>query len=149
MPGDAAPATILVVDDEPPLLRLVGRVLKRQGFTVLSAANGDEAINLFDKHLDSIDAVLLDVLIPPNGVAEVMDHMTAARADLVVVLSSGDVPAPDVVERIKRHGGVFLRKPFLPKALLELLETRLESRRNPERTGASDEPVPGLEEEDL
>jgi DNA-binding response OmpR family regulator len=149
MPRDPAPATILVVDDEPPLLRLVTRVLERHGFRVLCASDCGDAIDLFDKHLDTIDAVLLDIVIPPRGGAEVMDHMVAARSDLVVVLSSGDSPEPELIARLKSHGGAFLRKPFLPKVLIELLETQLEARHRPRPDKGHNEPVPGLEHEEV
>ncbi len=149
MTGKAVSATILVIDDEPPLLRLVARVLERQDFTVLTASDGDEAIDLFDKHIDSIDGVLLDIFIPPNGVAEVMDHMVSARGDLVVILSSGDDPEPAIAEKLKSQGGAFLRKPYLPKAMLKLLETQLDAKRQSRRERGHDESVPGREQEDV
>lgn len=128
MNEDAAPATILVVDDEPSLLRLLTRVLERQGYTVLTASDGKQAIDLFDKHLEAIDGVLLDVVIPPNGIGEVLEHMVSARSDLAVIVSSGDTPGPAVSERLEAHGGAFLRKPFLPKAMLKLIESELQVR---------------------
>ena len=129
MTAEASDATILVVDDEPALLRLVVRVLERQRYTVLQAGAGDEAISLFDEHKDTIDGVVLDVVIPPNGVREVLDHMISERPDLMVILSSGDEPEDSLSARIREHGGVFLRKPFLPKALIELVESGLAARR--------------------
>jgi two-component system cell cycle sensor histidine kinase/response regulator CckA len=143
MNEDAAPATLLVVDDEPSLLRLLARVLERQGYTLLTASDGIEAIDLFDQHLAAIDGVILDVVIPPNGIGEVLEHMVSARSDLAVILSSGDVPDPAVSERLRKHGGVFLRKPFLPKALLHLVESELQARNRPESTGHS-EPESGV-----
>jgi DNA-binding NtrC family response regulator len=137
MNEDAAPATILVVDDEPSLLRLLTRVLERQGYTVLTASDGKQAIDLFDKHLEAIDGVLLDVVIPPNGIEEVLEHMVSARSDLAVIVSSGDTPDPAVSERLEAHGGVFLRKPFLPKAMLKLIESELHARHPAGHSGRS------------
>jgi len=137
MNEDAAPATILVVDDEPSLLRLLTRVLERQGYSVLTASDGNEAIDLFDRHLAAIDGVLLDVVIPPNGIGEVLEHMVSARSDLAVILSSGDAPDSAVSERLEKHGGVFLRKPFLPKALLHLVESELQSKHRAGAVGRS------------
>ena len=128
MNEDAAPATILVVDDEPALLRLLARVLEKPGYQVLTAADGNEAIDLFVKHSEMIDGVLLDVVIPPNGIGEVLEHMVAARGDLAVILSSGDAPDQALRERLEAYGGAFLRKPFLPKALLKLLESEIEAK---------------------
>ena len=130
MNEDATPATILVVDDEPSLLRLLTRVLERQGYTLLTASDGNQAIELFDKHLATIDGVILDVVIPPDGIGDVLMHMVSARSDLAVILSSGDVPDSAVSECLEAHGGVFLRKPFLPKALLKLVESELQARRS-------------------
>jgi DNA-binding NtrC family response regulator len=129
MNATASEATILIVDDEPALLRLVTRVLEREGYKTLSAKAGDEAIVTFDKHFEEIDGVILDIVIPPNGVEEVFDHMMAARPGLMVVFVSGDEPDYALAKKIQLHGGVFLRKPFLPTALLELVVQGLAARR--------------------
>ena len=131
MNATASEATILIVDDEPALLRLVSRVLERDGYTTLSAKAGDEAIVVFDKHRDEIDGVILDIVIPPNGVEEVFDHMMAARPGLGVgvVFVSGDEPEYALAEKMQLHGGVFLRKPFLPTALVKLVVQGLAARR--------------------
>ena len=137
MNEDAAPATILVVDDEPSLLRLLTRVLERQGYTVLTASDGNQAIDVFDEHLDAIDGVVLDVVIPPNGIGEVLEHMVSARSDLAVILSSGDIPGLAESERLEAHGGAFLRKPFLPKAMLKLIESELQAKHPAGHAGRS------------
>jgi two-component system cell cycle sensor histidine kinase/response regulator CckA len=131
MNATASEATILIVDDEPALLRLVTRVLEREGYRTLSAKAGDEAIVTFDKHRDEIDGVILDIVIPPNGVEEVFDHMMAARPGLGVgvVFVSGDEPEYALAEKMQLHGGVFLRKPFLPTALVKLVVQGLAARR--------------------
>ena len=54
--------------------------------------------------------------------------MVSARPNLVVILSSGDTPDDSIAERVQRHGGVFLRKPFLPNDLIELIESGLANR---------------------
>lgn len=133
MNEDAAPATLLVVDDEPSLLRLLTRVLERQGYILLTASDGNQAIDLFDKHLETIDGVVLDVVIPPNGIGEVLQHMVSARSDLAVILSSGDAPDPALSACLETHGGAFLRKPFLPKALLQLVESELRAKHSVRR----------------
>lgn len=122
------PATILVVDDEPALLRVVVTVLERQGYTVLSASAGDEAIKLFDERSDEIDGVVLDVVIPPDGVEAVLAHMLAVRPDLMVIVSSGDTLVAPLSERMREQGGVFLRKPFVPDQLLDALKSGLAGR---------------------
>jgi len=120
--GDDDAVTVLLVDDEPQLLRLVGRVLERAGFTVLSARDGREALEVFEAHRDEIDLAILDVLVPPNGIEEVLRVMLAQREDLRVILASGDELSDSLRELLRGAGGAFLRKPFVPKGLLRVIE---------------------------
>jgi len=124
----SAPATILVVDDETALLRLLARVLERVGHRVLTAADGLDAIAVFNEHRSGIDALILDVNIPPDGIHDVMLHMMGARADLALILFSGDILESPVLETMESHGGTFLRKPFAPKKLVNLVESKLRER---------------------
>ena len=110
--------TILIVDDEPPLLRLLIRVLEREGLRVLSAQDGEAAVELFAEHADEIDVLVLDVIIPPKGAAQVLDAVLERKPDLALVLTSGDRLEPDLRQRLQERGGVFLHKPFLPRLLL-------------------------------
>ena len=121
---------ILVVDDEPQLLRLLGRVLERSGYHVLSAKDGDEALAVFEKSSDEIDVAVLDVLIPPQGVGEILPVMLSGRAELGVVLVSGDLLDDVVREQLDACRGTFLRKPFAPGALLRAVREVASSARN-------------------
>ena len=111
--------TILIVDDEPQLLRLLVRVLERGGFEVLSAESGDSALEQIEARGKDIAAVVLDVLIPPRGAAEVLDRLALLAPEAGVVLVSGDEPEDPLRDRVDGSGGTFLRKPFLPERLLE------------------------------
>jgi len=112
-------ATVLIVDDEPQLLRLLVRVFEREGFTVLSAETGDKAMDLFSAHAARIDALVLDVIIPPRGATEVLEAVVEQRAGVGVVLTSGDHPPEAITATLDQCGGRFLRKPFLPRALVD------------------------------
>jgi DNA-binding response OmpR family regulator len=113
--SDSQP-TVLVVDDEPQLLRLLVRVLQKRGFEVFAAETVTEGFELFEAHADEIDAVVLDVMIPPAGADPLLSRIRAVREDVGVVLASGDDPAPELAVRLEALGGVFLRKPFSPNA---------------------------------
>ncbi len=109
---------ILVVDDELQLLQLLVRVLERAGHRVLSATDGEEAIAVFrDRHRE-IGLTVLDVIIPPDGVDGVLTSMLELRADLKVIMTSGDELPDELRDRLSACGGVFLRKPFGPKAVV-------------------------------
>lgn len=107
--------TILLADDEPQLLRLLRRVLEREGYRVLTAEDGDEAVALFEKHADEIDLLVLDVIIPPGGAGAVLDLVLEQRPDLQLILVSGDLLDPALRARLEETGGLFVRKPFLPR----------------------------------
>lgn len=121
MAPDTPRGTILIVDDEAPLLRLISRVLEREGYDTLTAADGDEAKQRLDAHAADLHAVILDVFIPPNGVDEVVDHLTKLCPDVPTIFASGDMPEPQLAERIEQLGASFLRKPFQPRALIDLV----------------------------
>ena len=110
----AEPVGLLVVDDEPQLLRLMERIFRRQGFRVVSAGTTAEASRLFDFHRDEITAVVLDVILPPEGVEPLLSRLLCMREDLRVVLTSGDELPAALRARLDALGGVFLRKPFSP-----------------------------------
>ena len=116
-PGYDMKPTLLIVDDEPHLLRLFVRIFEREGFRVLTAVEGDAAIALFGAHSAEIVALVLDVIIPPRGAAEVLDAISSQKPGLGVVLISGDQLDAPLDARIAEGGGVFLRKPFLPNIL--------------------------------
>ncbi len=117
------PRTALLVDDEEQLLRLMTRILERAGVRVLCAANADEARRLFRENTDEIEIALLDVLMPGGGGAAVLlPEFLTERPELDIVLTSGDA-LPETLEiELGRIGGRFLRKPFVSKSLLRILE---------------------------
>jgi two-component system OmpR family response regulator len=123
VPGEEdAAATLLVVDDEPQLLQLMVRVLERGSYRVLAAKDGDEAMSLLEAHQREIDLVLLDVILPPNGIDALLERLGERHGGVPVVLTSGDTLELSMRERLEACGGVFLRKPFLPRRLLQTVE---------------------------
>ena len=134
--------TVLIVDDEDQLLRLMTRILERGGKRVLAAATGDDARRLFRAHRAEIEIVLLDVMMAGGAGAEtLLPEFLAERPDLDVILTSGDA-LPEALEiLLERIGGRFLRKPFGPRSLLPLLEP-VESKR-PDPAGLSSLADPG------
>jgi len=118
-PGRPLAATILVVDDEPHIVRLVRRVLRREGYQILSAHDGAEAVELFEQRPEGIDLVLLDRNMPSLSGEQVLSKLRALRADVRVVLSSGggvSVP-PGAMET--------LPKPYTATQLREVIRRAL------------------------
>ena len=103
---------MLVVDDEPTLRRAVSLALKRSGFTVLAAADGVEALEVFEQHRDEIRCVLCDLTMPRmNG----WDTLTALRKlvpDIPVILASGYSEAQVMDGEHPELPQAFLSKPY-------------------------------------
>lgn len=116
---------MLVAEDEPPLERLMKRVLERAGYEVMVARDGDTALEAFAVHRERIDIAVLDAAIVPRGCAEILDRIGAERPSVGIVLASGDALERNVRERLLANDGVFLRKPFAPQALLRAVEDSL------------------------
>jgi CheY-like chemotaxis protein len=105
--------TVLLVDDEGGLRRVLGIVLRNAGYEVLEAADGHEALRLAEAHAGVLDLLAADVRLPGMGGPELAARLLTLRPGLKVLLLSGDdVPAG-------APGGVaFLGKPFAPDALV-------------------------------
>jgi two-component system cell cycle sensor histidine kinase/response regulator CckA len=121
MPRRSPQPTVLVVDDEPPVLRLLRRQLEALGWTVLEARNGPEALRLLQGRRGAVDLVLSDIVMPGMNGTELADRILADRPEQCVVLMSGQ--APGGLARVGRRDKIVpvLRKPFTPEQLFELI----------------------------
>jgi two-component system cell cycle sensor histidine kinase/response regulator CckA len=113
---------VLVADDEHVLLGLMGRILERAGYRVLSALDGDEALRLFRSDPGPLAAAVLDVTLPPGGGLATLREMRAERPDLGIVLTSGATLDAETREILHACGGAFVAKPFSPSALTRALD---------------------------
>ncbi len=102
--------TILVVEDELPVRELVGDVLRLQGYKVLTAEDGQTALQVADAHAGHIDLVVVDIVIPGMHVKELVDRLTAARPALRILYISGFTG--DLVGQQVGVATNFLQKPF-------------------------------------
>lgn len=113
--------TVLVVDDEPGVRFVATRALERAGFTVVTAEDGERAVELFGAHRDELVAVLLDLTMPHRSGDQVFDEIHPLRPELPVLLCSGFTQE----EATRRFGGQqlagFLQKPYRPSALVAKL----------------------------
>ena len=111
-------ATILLVEDESALRVLAAKVLSDHGYTVLTASNGAEALQIANAPVPKIDLFLTDVIMPIMGGKEVADRLTAKRPSLKVLFTSGYAYDTIASQRILKPGSAFTQKPFLPMDLV-------------------------------
>ncbi|OQW36651.1 MAG: hypothetical protein A4E19_15095 [Nitrospira sp. SG-bin1] len=136
--GESA-QTILVVDDERPVVQFCATLLKEAGFMVLEADGSSEALKLCTQHKGPIDLLLTDLVLPPPGFQlvsmsnqfpHVNGHELAVRASKIrsglrIILMSGN-PDRDLANHgIKRGTLPFLAKPFERDRLISLVKNVL------------------------
>lgn len=109
--------TILLVDDEEGVRKLVSAVLSGGGYTVIEAANGSAALSIYDKNSHKIDLVLTDVVMPQMNGFELGVHLAERNPDLQVLYMSGYRDSP-INSAPGEPPKAFLNKPFTPDTLL-------------------------------
>jgi PAS domain S-box-containing protein len=110
--------TVLLVEDEPLVRRLAARVLRDQGYTVLEASNGEDALRLAHEHAaDEIHLLLTDVVMPRMSGREVAEHLVKVRPRMIVLYTSGYTEDAIVHHGVMDDGVAFLQKPFKPDDL--------------------------------
>lgn len=126
LPAAIGRETVLVVEDEGIVRRPVLEILKRAGYRTLHASNGREGVERLREHLDAVDLVILDVVMPEMGGPEAWEHMVALRPNLLALFMSGYAEAryrqrlPPEIEVID--------KPFPAQTLLERVRMKLDGR---------------------
>jgi two-component system nitrogen regulation response regulator NtrX len=122
------PAEILLVDDEANIRRMLGALLRDEGFTVAEAPNGNAAL----LQVDGVDpqVILLDLLMPPgpDGLDTLARLRERGRATPVIMMS-GKAQLTDAVRAVKLGAFQFLEKPLAPEAVLVTVRAALELNR--------------------
>ena len=124
-PGDVADTTaapygsetVLLVEDEPEVRGLARDILHQQGYTVLEAADGDQALRVGREHRGLIHLLVTDVVMPQMGGRELADRLQAGRSELKVLYVSGYTDDAILRQGVSETGTAFLPKPFTAAAL--------------------------------
>jgi CheY-like chemotaxis protein len=121
--------TILVVEDEDVVRALACRGLREQGYTVLEARHGREALDRMAGHGHPIDLVISDVVMPELGGRELGSHLATLQPDLPILYMSG-YTGDDVIQRgLLEPGMPFQQKPFTPEGLARKVREMLDGRK--------------------
>jgi DNA-binding NtrC family response regulator len=116
--------TILVVDDNPSVLRVVVAVLQAQNFHVLSADSGPSALKLAAETTETINMLLSDVEMPEMSGPDLGEKLKAARPDMHVMLMSG---AENGNLLVLNYGWAHIQKPFVAVRLVRMVNDVLHS----------------------
>jgi PAS domain S-box-containing protein len=113
--------TILIVEDEPAMREVTGRILKRRGYQVISAASGREAVEIATGHPGDIHVLLTDVVMPQMLGKEVAERIQALRPGVQVLFMSGYTKGILDSQGVVRADVNLIEKPFTEARLLAVL----------------------------
>jgi len=113
------PARVLIVDDETNLRKVLAATLKREGYDVVQAADGEQAIEIFDQ--GGIDIVVSDLVMPKVGGFEVLQHVLDQSPEVPVILITAHGTVDSAVQAIKTGAFDYVTKPFEQNELRQVI----------------------------
>jgi len=123
------PETVLLVDDEDMIIEVGAEILEALGYKVLTARNGQEALEVFKANRDRVDIVVLDMIMPGMGGGDAYDQLREIDPNVKVLLSTGYSLRGEASEILKRGCNGFIQKPFNIKMLSQKLREILDHTR--------------------
>jgi PAS domain S-box-containing protein len=120
--------TILVAEDEAALRQVVQRILRTAGYTVLTAANGEEALVASAEYTGTIRLLLTDVVMPKMGGRELAERLATSRPDMITVFMSGYAGNALHSQGGLAEGTHFISKPFSASELTQKIREILDQR---------------------
>jgi two-component system cell cycle sensor histidine kinase/response regulator CckA len=131
--ADAAPAdsprgseTVLLVEDESEVRRLVRWILENNGYTVLEAAGPGDALEIAARHTGALDLLLTDVVMPQMSGRVLADLLMPERPEMAVLFMSGYTANAVVQHGVLDSSKAYLQKPFTPDALARAIRRALD-----------------------
>lgn len=121
-------SSLLVIDDESAILDNLQFNLELYGFTVWKARNGAEGIELFQKYIDSIDAVITDMKIPGMTGLEVVKKIHALHPDMGIIVLTGHGDMENAIASMREGAFNYLQKPFQMESLVLSLENAIQKK---------------------
>lgn len=119
--------TVLIVEDQPAVRRLLREVLSEYGATVLEAERGDEALLCAETHQGDIDLLITDVVMPGMSGSKLAQELAIIRPDTIVLFTSGYTDDEVMRRGISGQQVNYLQKPFTPAMLMAKVATVLEA----------------------
>lgn len=118
--------TILLVDDEEPIRGLGTQILEEFGYTVLTAADGESALQLYSKKKKKIDLVILDLIMPGMGGKLCLLELLKINLEAKVAIASGYSPDGPTREILKNGAKGFISKPYDLRQMLKVIREVLD-----------------------
>jgi CheY-like chemotaxis protein len=124
---------ILIIDDEPEIAEFASTILAEEGYKVIVARDGFEALKIFQQIHRQIGLIILDFFLPVMDGDAVFEELKAINQSVNVVLSSGFAEQNKIGAMLAQGLRGFIPKPYTPEKLLEQVRTTLDESRRPIR----------------
>ena len=111
--------TVLVVEDEEMLLGLIKEILESNGYTVLTASDGLEGVNVYSAHKDKISLILTDMGLPKLSGYDMFGKLKQINPKVNVIFASGFLEPNTISEMYKAGAKEFIQKPYEPVDILK------------------------------
>lgn len=114
--------TVLLVEDEASMLYLLEKLFLRRGYKVLKATNGQIALEIYQRHKQEIDVVMLDMGLPKVSGRDVLLKIRSENPDVKIIVASG-YSEPAMKSQLDHARVKFLLKPYEPADVFEILQS--------------------------
>jgi PAS domain S-box-containing protein len=119
--------TILLVDDEEHIAELGKRILEKAGYTVLTAKDGRQALDLYTAHRDKISLVILDLIMPKMGGKQCLRELAKTNPSIKVIIASGYSANGHTKNALESGAKGFVNKPYDIRQVLEVVRGVLDA----------------------
>lgn len=117
---------ILIVDDEQEIQDVSKMILEQSGYKVITTSTGEEALEAFMNYQESIELVIIDLMLPGIYGNELLDRMREVKSELKVIFSSGvEKNAESLLLTYSRQSAILLTKPYTSDKLLDKVTSLL------------------------
>jgi len=124
---------ILIIDDEPEIAEFASTILAEEGYRVIVARDGFEALRIFQQIHDQIGLIILDFFLPVMDGDAVFEELKAINPRVNVVLSSGFAEQSKIGAMLAQGLRGFIPKPYTREKLLEQVQSAIEPSDRPTR----------------
>lgn len=124
-PGQRRASAILLVEDEDGVRDVTKRILERSGYTVFTAVNGKEALDLYEKRKGKISLVILDLIMPKMGGKQCLEEFHRIDPHLKILVTSGYPVYGSTKEVVEAAATYFVSKPYSMRQILRAVDDAL------------------------
>ncbi len=124
--------TILLVEDDAEVRNVATRILRRNGYRVLEAENGVQALRICEEEDEMVDLIVTDIVMPEMGGSELASRIRETRPDARILFTSGYTEDAVIRQSLVDPGEAFIEKPFTPASLAKKAREALEYTSDPD-----------------